>query len=260
MAAEIVETTRLYARTVARIDPAWALDLGAHLLKVSHTEPFWNAEAGRVLVKRRARLYGLELESRAVGYGKIDPVHATEIFIREGLVNDTITWPFDFLAHNRRVRDKVEIVLTRTRSSGYLNLDEAIYRFYAARLLPAGAAVPSSPAKRHGRGWTPPGARGGVRARAHRSGPRAAPDRPEVPVSRGRRTCGVRGGGARRGGVPRRAADGEPCPAARLRLPARAGRGRRHHHGFRARRRRRSRRRRSTGPCPAIWRTRCCIC
>ena len=148
MAAEIVETTRLYARTVARLDPAWALDLGAHLLKVSHTEPFWNADAGRVLVKRRARLYGLELESRAVGYGKIDPVHATELFIREGLVNDAITWPFDFLAHNRKVRDKVEIVLTRTRSSGYLNLDEATYRFYAARLLPTGAAAPLSPAKR----------------------------------------------------------------------------------------------------------------
>jgi ATP-dependent helicase HrpA len=144
MAAEIVETTRLYARTVARLDPAWALDLGAHLLKVSHTEPFWNADAGRVLVKRRARLYGLELESRAVGYGKIDPVHATELFVREGLVNDTITWPFDFLAHNRKVRDKVEIVLTRTRSSGYLNLDEAVYCFYAARLLPVGCATHSS--------------------------------------------------------------------------------------------------------------------
>jgi ATP-dependent helicase HrpA len=148
MAAEIVETTRLYARTVARLDPVWALDLGAHLLKVSHTEPFWNADAGRVLVKRRARLYGLELESRAVGYAKIDPVHATEIFIREGLVNATISWPFDFLAHNRKVRDKVEIVLTRTRSSGYLNLDEAIYRFYAARLLPTGAATPPLPVRR----------------------------------------------------------------------------------------------------------------
>ncbi|MFA5058792.1 MAG: DUF3418 domain-containing protein, partial [Opitutaceae bacterium] len=142
MAAEIVETTRLFARTVARLDPAWALDLGAHLLRVSHTDPFWNAEAGRVLVRRRARLYGLELESRAVGYGKIDPVRATEIFIREALVNDTITWPFDFLVHNRKVRDKVEIILTRTRSSGYLNLDEAMYRFYAARLLPEGRDGP----------------------------------------------------------------------------------------------------------------------
>ena len=155
MAAEIVETTRLYARTVARLDPAWALDLGAHLLKVSHTEPFWNPDAGRVLVKRRAQLYGLELESRAVSYGKINPVHATELFVREGLVNDTITWPFDFLAHNRTVRDKVEIVLTRTRSSGYLNLDEAIYHFYAARLLPDGAATPSSPTKRD-EGGAPP--------------------------------------------------------------------------------------------------------
>jgi ATP-dependent helicase HrpA len=143
MAAEIVETTRLFARTAARLDPAWVLELGAHLLKVSHNEPFWSAEAGRVLVKRRARLYGLEVESRAVGYGKIDPVHATEIFIREGLVNDTVTWPFDFLAHNRKVRDRVESILTRTRSSGYLNLDEAIYRFYAARLLPAEAAAPA---------------------------------------------------------------------------------------------------------------------
>ena len=136
MAAEMVETTRLYARTAARLDPAWALDLGAHLLQVSHTEPFWRADAGRVLVKRRTRLYGLELETRAVGYGEIDPIHATEIFIREGLVGDTITWPFDFLAHNRKERDKVETILTRTRSSGYLNLDEAVYRFYAARLLP----------------------------------------------------------------------------------------------------------------------------
>jgi ATP-dependent helicase HrpA len=148
MAAEIVETTRLYARTVARLDPVWALDLGSHLLKVSYAEPFWNPEAGRVLVKRRARLYGLELESRAVSYGKINPAHATELFIREGLVNDSITWPFDFIAHNRKVRDKVEIVLTRTRSSGYLNLDEAIYRFYAARLLPDGAPAPSLSANR----------------------------------------------------------------------------------------------------------------
>ncbi len=137
MASEIVETTRVYARTVARLDPAWALELGAHLLSISHAEPFWDAGAGRVSVLRRARLYGLELESRAVAYGPVNPVRATEMFIREALVNDTVTWPFDFLAHNRKVRAKVENILTRTRSSGYLDLDEAVYRFYAARLLPA---------------------------------------------------------------------------------------------------------------------------
>ena len=155
MAAEVVETARVYARTVARIDPAWALDLGAHLLKVSHTDPFWSAEAGRVLVHRHARLHGLELESRAIGYGQVDPVRATEIFIREGLVAGTIAWPFDFLAHNRRVRDKTATILTRTRSSGYLDLDEAVYRFYAARLLPARPATPPSPTMRD-EGVAPP--------------------------------------------------------------------------------------------------------
>jgi ATP-dependent helicase HrpA len=134
MAAEIMETTRIYARTCARIDPHWVLDLGSHLLRVAHSEPFWNAEAGRVLVKERRRLYNLELETCAVSYGRINPAHATEIFIREGLVGDTITWPFDFLAHNRRMREQAETLLTRTRSSGYMNLDEAIYQFYARQI------------------------------------------------------------------------------------------------------------------------------
>jgi ATP-dependent helicase HrpA len=134
MASEIMETSKLYARTCARLDPLWALDLGAHITRVAHSEPFWNETAGRVMVKQRTRLYGLELESKAVSYGKIDPAHATEIFIREGLVNDTITYPLDFITHNRAVREKVEDALTRARDSGYLNVDEAAYRFYAARL------------------------------------------------------------------------------------------------------------------------------
>jgi len=142
MAAEMMETMRLYARTVARIDPAWALELGAHLLEVSHTEPAWDAAAGRVQAVRRARLYGLELEARPVGYGAVNPGRATAIFIRDGLVADTITWPFDFLAHNRRVRAKIATILTRTRSSGYLDLDEAVYDFYAERLLPKGRDGP----------------------------------------------------------------------------------------------------------------------
>ncbi len=150
MAAEIMETARLYARTCARIDPQWALDLGAHLLRVAHSEPFWSVESGRVLVKERRRLYNLELETRAVSYGKINPAHATEIFIREGLVGDTITWPFDFLKHNRRLRDEAETLLTRMRSSGYMNLDEAIYRFYAVRLMPEGGAGTPLPADRRG--------------------------------------------------------------------------------------------------------------
>lgn len=134
ISAEIMETSRLFARTCARLDPLWALDLGAHLVRVSHSEPFWDVDKGRVMAKQRTRLYGLELESKAVGYGKIDPVHALELFIREGLVNDTISFPLDFIAHNRTVREKLADALTRARDSGFLNLDEATYRFYAARL------------------------------------------------------------------------------------------------------------------------------
>ena len=141
MAAEIMETARLYARTCARIDPQWVLDLGGHLLRVAHSEPFWNADQGRVLVKERRRLYNLELETRSVGYVKINPVHATEIFIREGLVGDTVTWPFDFLKHNRRVRAEAETLLTRLRSAGYIDLDEATYRYYAAHMMPQGRAA-----------------------------------------------------------------------------------------------------------------------
>ncbi len=155
MAAEIMETARVYARTCARIDPQWVLDLGAHLLRVAHSEPFWNAEAGRVLVKERRRLYNLELETRSASYGKINPAHATEIFIREGLVGDTITWPFDFIAHNRRMREQTETILTRTRSSGYMNLDEAVYQFYARQMMPEGRAGTPLPAERRGTESTP---------------------------------------------------------------------------------------------------------
>jgi len=157
MAAEIMETGRIYARTCARIDPQWLLDLGAHIIRSSHSEPFWNAEAGRVLVKERRRLYNLELETRSVSYGKLNPVEATEIFIREGLVGDTITWPFAFIAHNRRLREKTETILTRTRSAGYLDLDEAAYRFYAARLLSKGRAnSPDEPKKKRDEGAASP--------------------------------------------------------------------------------------------------------
>ena len=135
MAAEIMETSRLYARTCARLDPLWALELGSHLLNVSHSEPFWDEAQGRVLVRRKTRLYGLEIDARAVGYGRIEGWDATDIFIREALVNDTITRELPFLVHNRAVREKVELELTRRRDRGLLNLDEAVYRFYAEALI-----------------------------------------------------------------------------------------------------------------------------
>ncbi|HEY3756372.1 MAG TPA: ATP-dependent RNA helicase HrpA [Opitutaceae bacterium] len=134
MASEMVETARLYARTCARIDPAWVVDLASHLVKVTHSEPYWDEAGGRVKVKQRTRLYGLEIESKGVAYGNLNPSDATEIFIREGLVNDTIKWPFGFLTHNRAERERIVERLTRARHRGYQNLDENLYRFYAERI------------------------------------------------------------------------------------------------------------------------------
>ena len=169
MTSEIMETSRLFARTCARLDPQWALELGAHVVRTAHSEPFWNVDAGRVMVKQRTRLYGLELESRGVSYGRINPRHATEIFIREGLVNDTIAFPLDCITHNRAVREKLEDLLTRARDSGYLNLDEAAYRFYAARLLAVvGPAVPGRPGFA-GRGEPGAGTQAGAESRPHLS-------------------------------------------------------------------------------------------
>ncbi|MBE2212833.1 MAG: ATP-dependent RNA helicase HrpA [Opitutaceae bacterium] len=134
VAAEIVETTRLFARTCARIDVQWLLDVGAHACKVAHSEPTFTVESGRVLVRETTRLHGLEIRVRRVGYGLINPKHATEIFIREGLLNAELQLPHRFLEHNRALRDKVEVLRTRLRSGVYLDLDEAYYRFYASRL------------------------------------------------------------------------------------------------------------------------------
>ena len=134
VAAEIVETTRLYARTCARIDVQWVLDVGAHACSISHSEPGFTVESGRVLVRETTRLHGLELRVRRIGYGTINPRHATEIFIREGLLNTELQLPHRFLEHNRALRDKIEVLRTRLRSGVYLDLDEAYFRFYASRL------------------------------------------------------------------------------------------------------------------------------
>ena len=142
LSAEMVETTRLYARTNARLDALWLLDLGQHILKRSYGEPDWHVDAGRVLVRERTLLHGLEVQNRHIDYGRIDPAAATEIFIRGALVADTLETPtLPFLDHNRRLRDKVATIQTQVRSKHWLTIEEATYDFYHKRL--AGAAVSS---------------------------------------------------------------------------------------------------------------------
>jgi ATP-dependent helicase HrpA len=134
VAAEIVETSRLFARTVARIQPEWLEDLGAHLCRYSHKEPYYNAPAARVLVRETVTLHGLAVLQRRVPFNRIDPQAATEIFIRAALVPGVISCPHRFLEKNQQLQNKVETWQTRIREYHGLDVDESAFQFYAARL------------------------------------------------------------------------------------------------------------------------------
>ncbi len=133
-AAEVVETSRLFARTVAGVQASWLVELGAHLCRASYKEPFYSARSGRVLATETLTLHGLQVGQKRVGYGRVNAKAATEIFIREALVNDEVALPYPFVAHNRALRARVETWQMQQRAVQFLDLDEAAYRFYAARL------------------------------------------------------------------------------------------------------------------------------
>ena len=134
VAAEVVETSRLFARTVARIQPSWLVALGAHLCRASYKEPFYSVRSGRVLATETLTLHGLQVGQKRVGYGRVDARAATEIFIREALVNDEVVLPYEFVTQNRDLRSRVETWQMQQRLMQFLDLDEAAYRFYAERL------------------------------------------------------------------------------------------------------------------------------
>jgi len=134
MAAEIVETSALYARTAASILPEWIANLGAHLCSKRYGDPYWDAKAGRVLATERTILSGLEVARGLVDYGRIEPKEATEIFIRGALIEAQTPVQLRFFSENQKLRVKMETALTRVRNHRALVLDEMLYRFYAARI------------------------------------------------------------------------------------------------------------------------------
>ena len=134
MAGEIVQTSQLFARSVARIEPQWVIELGGHLCKFSYIHPQWSAKAGRVLVWERALIHGLELAKRQVDHGRINPVEATELFIRGALVAAEGRIQHRFFVENNTLRERIENALTKVRSGRVHDLDEALYRFYAERI------------------------------------------------------------------------------------------------------------------------------
>ncbi len=138
MAAELVETTRLYARCVARIEPVWIERVAAHLLRRNWSDPRWEKKAGQVVANERATLYGLAIYSgRRVQYGRINAEHARELFIRQALVPGEIDTRLAFVAHNRKLIAGIEKLEHQTRRPDILVDDELIYAFYD-RQIPAG--------------------------------------------------------------------------------------------------------------------------
>ncbi|MFZ5538744.1 MAG: ATP-dependent RNA helicase HrpA [Pseudomonadota bacterium] len=137
MAAELVETTRLFARCVATIEPQWLERVGAHLLKKSWSDPHWEKKPAQVIAFERATLYGLVVyNQRRVEFGSKDPQAAREIFIREALVEGEYETQAPFFAHNRRLVREIRELEHKTRRPDVLVDDELIYRFYDA-LIPA---------------------------------------------------------------------------------------------------------------------------
>ncbi|WP_284454277.1 ATP-dependent RNA helicase HrpA [Cupriavidus campinensis] len=137
IAAELVETSRLFARTLARIEPEWIEQVGRHLLKVSWSDPHWEKKAGQVLAMERGTLYGLPIyQHRRVHYGPMNPAEARELFIRRALVEGEFDTKLPFYAHNQRLRREIENLEHKSRRQDVLVDDELIYAFYD-RALPA---------------------------------------------------------------------------------------------------------------------------
>ncbi len=134
MAAELVETTRLYARTVAAIEPHWVETAAAHLLRRDYSEPHWDSASRRPVAFERVTLFGLTLASRRrVAYGPIDPVHARAIFIREAIIDGALDAVCPALAGNRRLLAQLETLQAKARRPLLID-EDALFALYDARL------------------------------------------------------------------------------------------------------------------------------
>ncbi|WP_192887251.1 DUF3418 domain-containing protein [Neisseria meningitidis] len=135
MAAELVETTKLYARDVAVIQPEWIEQEAPHLVRYHYFEPHWEQKRGEVVASERVTLYGLTvLPRRPVSYGKVAPEEAREIFIRGALVAQESNLQTAFFAHNKKLIKEITELEHKSRKQDVLVDDEALFAFYNERL------------------------------------------------------------------------------------------------------------------------------
>ncbi|GAA2723876.1 MULTISPECIES: ATP-dependent RNA helicase HrpA [Streptomyces] len=135
MSAELVETSRLWARVNARIDPEWIEPLAQHLVKRTYSEPHWEQKQAAVMAYERVTLYGVPIVAqRKVNYGRIDPETSRELFIRHALVEGDWRTHHQFFHDNRKLLDEVEELEHRARRRDILVDDETLFDFYDQRL------------------------------------------------------------------------------------------------------------------------------
>ena len=135
VSAEVVETTRRFARTVANIDSQWLEPLGRALCRYSYSNPVWQRSRETVIAKEQVSLYGLIIVSgRPVNYGKIDPDTASEVFIRDALVRGDVKRPLPFMVHNREMIEAVQDMENRVRRRDLMAGEDGMVRFYEKRL------------------------------------------------------------------------------------------------------------------------------
>ncbi|EET44477.1 ATP-dependent helicase HrpA [Neisseria sicca ATCC 29256] len=135
MAAELVETTKLYARDVAAIQPEWIEQEAPHLVRYHYFEPHWEQKRGEVVASERVTLYGLTvLPRRPVSYGRVAPEEAREIFIRSALVAQECDLKAEFFVHNKKLIKEITELEHKSRRQDVLVDDEVLFAFYHERL------------------------------------------------------------------------------------------------------------------------------
>lgn len=135
VAAEMVQTSRLFARTVANIDSDWLEELGGDLCRYTYSEPYWARGRGEVVAFEQVSLFGLIIvRKRPVSYGRINPDEASGIFIRSALVEGDMDESFTFLSHNRRLIEEISGMEDKLRRRDILVGENVLFQFYEKRL------------------------------------------------------------------------------------------------------------------------------
>ncbi|SEO24074.1 ATP-dependent helicase HrpA [Vreelandella aquamarina] len=135
MAFELIETTKLFARTVAKIDPQWIEPQAQHLVKSSYSEPHWEMKRAQVVAFEQVTLFGLPIVARRrVHYGPIAPQESRELFIRRALVEGEFQTKGEFFTHNRALIEEVEALEDRARRRDILVDEETLFAFYDERI------------------------------------------------------------------------------------------------------------------------------